>query len=95
MIGAVAQCYQYNVFYQGDNLPLLWYLGKLKFMEEIKCSIKSVKVLWNFSYLEGIKEIKVSSEILYPYPYPETSLTLGMPRAYPIAQYIAQHTAYP
>ena len=23
MIGAVAQCYQYNVFYQGDNLPLL------------------------------------------------------------------------
>ena len=62
-VRAVAQCYQYNVFCQGecsywqgsgpmlfcvhnvttlkgDNLPLLWYLGKLKFMEEIKCFVK-------------------------------------------------------
>ena len=45
-----------------ENLPLLWYLGKLKFMEEIKCFVN------NF---------------LYPYPYPETSLTLGMPRDIP------------
>ena len=28
-------------------------------------------------------------------PYPETSLTLEMPRDIPLAQYIAQHTAYP
>ena len=37
-----------------------------------------LSVLWNFSYPDH-------------YPYPETSLTLGMPRAYPVAQY----TAYP
>ena len=45
-----------------ENLPLLWYLGKL--------TLKETSVLWKFSYLEGIKEIKVFSEIIVPIPIP-------------------------
>ena len=62
--------YAYNMTIEGDNLPLLWYLG-WNWGNQVFCEIfvpgrnqrNQLNVLWKISY-----------------PNPETSLTLGMPR---------------
>ena len=70
-----------------ENLPLLWYLGKLKFLEEIKCFVKifvpgrnqrNQSVQWN--YCTHTHTLRLVS------PW-------GCPGTYPVAQYIAQYTA--
>ena len=70
------------VLVKGNNLPLLWYLGKWKILEESKDPKESVKCFVKFFHTQTLRLVS----------------PLGMPRhlhtlqgTYPIAQY----TAYP
>ena len=91
MIGAVAQCYQYNKFYQGEcsywqgNGPMLFvYIMWPPWKETIShfCDTLEMWILSNFGRNQRTQrnQLSILRNFSYPSPYPETSLTLGTPR---------------
>ena len=74
-----------------ENLPLLWYLGKLKFMEEIKCFVKifvpernqrNQSVQWNYCThtLRLVSLWGCPEHTLMPNTSPSTQQTIIQPR---------------